>query len=471
MNNYKTGRSLLLLLTILIIGLSSCRSYKDLPEAPKADAQGIIRDGDENKGDTTTIANIPWKEYFKDTNLQALITEGLEKNIDMQIASVRIKQAEANLTMSAANNQPTVSAGLRDDYTRLSSGNQGTKVLGYTSNVTSLGFSATWEVDLWGKLNSQTKAKYISFLNSYEYKNLVQTQIIANIVKAYYNLLAYDEQLRISRETIILLQKSEETMESLMNAGQQSGAAVEQSKALLYSTQLKIPALESLIRQQENAICLLLGRKSGTIARASITDQAVNEHLAYGVPLQMLSKRPDVRQAELSFRSTCTSVEVANASLYPSLTISSASLGLAAGSFSNLFKPASIAAEIVGGITQPILNKKQLKGNLKVAQAQQEEALLIFQNTVLTAGQEVSNILYGYKSSLGKNEFRAKQISSLTKAVDFTQDLLKAGEANYTEVLTAQQNLLSAQLSQVDDKLEQLTYGVSLYKSLGGGTK
>ncbi|MGD9978751.1 MAG: TolC family protein, partial [Bacteroidales bacterium] len=204
---------------------------------------------------------------------------------------------------------------------------------------------------------------------------------------------------------------------------------------------------------------------------ASIRDQADSDKLNYGVPAQLMAKRPDVKRAELSFCSAYALTNAAKASFYPSLTISSASLGLAAGGFSDFFKPENIAANFVAGLAQPIFYKKQLRSNLKIAQAQQEEALLTFSSTVLAAGQEVSDILYGFKASLSKNEFRNKQITSLTNAVDYTQELLKAGEANYTEVLSAQQSLLSAQLNKVSDKLEQLTYSVNLYKALGGGTK
>jgi len=213
----------------------------------------------------------------------------------------------------------------------------------------------------------------------------------------------------------------------------------------------------------------------GSIDRDSIRRQTVSEKLDYGVPAQLLAKRPDVKQAELSFRSAYALTKAAKANLYPSLTIGSStsptSIGLAGGKLSTFFKPENIAAEIVAGIAQPIFYKKQLSGNLKIAQAQQDDALLTFKNTILTAGQEVSNILFSYKASLSKNDLRNKQISSLNNAVDYTQDLLLAGEANYTEVLNAQQSLLSAQLNQINDKLEQLTYGVNLYKALGGGTK
>jgi len=324
---------------------------------------------------------------------------------------------------------------------------------------------------LWGKLNSQTKSKYAAYLNTLEYKKLIQTTLISSIAKSYYSLMAFDEQLRTTKETIVLLQKSTETLQALKDAGQTTAAGVEQSKALLYSTQLSVFDLESKIRQQENAICVLIGRAPGTVERGYINDQIIPSTMNGNVSFRTLANRPDVKQAELSLQSAYALTDAAKAAFYPTFSISTLSVGLAAGGVTNFFSPANLAAEIIGGLTQPIFAKGQLKGNLKISKAQQDEALLTFSNTLLVAGQEVSDILFSYKSLVSKNEWRDKQVESLLKSVDYTQELLKAGEANYTEVLSAQQNLLSAQLSKVNDKLDQLTQSVSLYKALGGGVQ
>jgi len=275
--------------------------------------------------------------------------------------------------------------------------------------------------------------------------------------------------LQTTKETILLLQKSTETMQAFKDAGQQTAAAVEQSKALLYSTQLSVFDLESRMRQQENAISVLIGRAPGAIVRGLINDQIIPATMNGNVSVRALTNRPDVKQAELSLQSAYALTDAAKSAFYPSFSINTLSLGFAAGGVSNFFSPAHLAAEIIAGITQPIFSRGQLKGNLKITKAQQDEALLTFSNTLLVAGQEVSDILYSYKSLVNKNEWRDKQVESLTKAVDYTQELLKAGEANYTEVLSAQKDLLAAQLSKVNDKLDQLTQSVSLYKALGGG--
>ncbi|PZX20305.1 NodT family efflux transporter outer membrane factor (OMF) lipoprotein [Breznakibacter xylanolyticus] len=471
MRHHHIRKSLLALTLTGAALLTSCKSHQPMAEAG-TDVSRLYRQADTLVTDTTTIADTPWQTYFADANLKALLTEGIEKNLNLQIAQTRIQQAEASLSMARGANLPTLALAAQGSHTRLSNGADGTKVLGYNYSTNfQLGFVASWEMNLWGKLSSQTKARYASFLSSYEYRNLIQTNVIAGIAKAYYALMALDEQLRITTETVELLRQSAETMQALKDAGQTTGAAVEQSKALLYNTQLSIATLQSQIRQQENAICVLLGRAPGAIERSSIIAQTDAPQLNHGVPAQMMALRPDVKQAELSFRAACELTNVAQASLYPTFTLSTASLGFASGELADFFKPANIAANIAAGISQPLLYKRQLKGNLMIAKAQQQEALLTFQSTVLTAGQEISDILYGYQASLSKNELRNRQIASLTTAVDFTQELLRAGEATYTEVLNAQQSLLQAQLSRVNDRLEQLNFSVSLYKALGGGVR
>jgi efflux transporter, outer membrane factor (OMF) lipoprotein, NodT family len=439
-------------------------------KSPEPDTRDLY--GEMSSVDTATIATIPWKEYFQDDYLPALIEEGIENNFDLQIAYTRIQQAEANLSMAKAAYFPDVSLVGQANHSRSSNGSAGKDVLGYHSTNYSLGISASWELDIWGKLNRQSKAQYARFLNSRVYKNLIQSSLISNIATSYYSLLALDEKLAITVETVKLLEENVETMEALKKAGLQNGAAVEQSKSLLYSTQASIPDLESQIRQIENSICTMIGRKPGPIARSVMSAQQYPGHLAYGIPVQMLAKRPDVRQAELSFRAAFELTNAARANFYPSIVLSSGSIGYGtANTLSNFFKPENIVANIIGGLTQPLFAKKQLSGNLKIAKAQQQEALLTFEQTVLQAGQEVTDILFSFESSLKKNETREKQIEACKNSVYFTKELLNAGDANYTEVLNAEQNLLSAQLNRVNDRLEQLQCAVNLYRALGGGVE
>lgn len=463
----KYTKGAVLLGAILSMGLTSCGVVSNY-KAPKIDSENLFRG--ENPTDTTTIANIPWKEYFTDPALQALIDEGLSNNFDMRIAFTRIQQAEAGLVMAKSAYFPTVALAGQVNHTQISEKNGKEKVLGYRGSRTySLGFAVQWEADLWGKLSSKTRAQYANLISTHAYRNLIQTSLISNIATTYYSLQALDEQLKITLETIELLKESTTTMDAMMQAGLLNRAGVKQSEALLYSTEVSVPALESQIRQLENSLSILVGRKPGHVYRTSIQEQSVPTHLAFGVPTQMLSKRPDVLQAEMGFRYAFEMKNVAQKSLYPSITLSSGTVGYSSNTLSQFFKPTNILANLVGGLTQPIFAGNQLRGQLKVAKAQQEEALLTFEQTVLKASQEVSDIMYTYESSLRKNENRAKQVDALFTAVNDTKSLLVAGEANYTEVLNAEQSLLQAQLGQVNDKLEQLQSSVNLYRALGGG--
>lgn len=470
----KIRKNTTLVLFVVSVLLVSCKSNQG-SVMPDMDLQSLYRTQGltvGTPGDTTTIADLSWQEFFTDAKLQNLIGEALQNNISLKVALTRIQQAEATLMMAKGAYLPTVTAALQGNATRISAGADGTKVLGYntaSSPTVQLGVMASWEINLWGKLSSQKRARVASLLSTQEYRNLIQTSVVAGVARSYYSLLALDEQLRVTRRTIELLTESTQTIEALMEAGQSTAVAVEQSRALLYSTRLSVPVLESAIRQQENAICTLLGRVPGTVDRSSLDVQTDPSRLSYGVAAHLMSRRPDVKQAEFAFRSAFEMTNAAQASLYPSFTISTASLGFVAGTLSDFFNPAHLAGTVAAGLAQPILFKKQLKGNLLIAKAQQEEAMLNFKNAMLTAGQEVSDVLFGYQTALGKNEMRTMQVESLTNAEEYSRELLLAGEANYLEVISAQQSLLSSQLSQVNDRLEQLNYSVSLYKALGGG--
>ncbi len=457
---------------LLVMTLSSCRIFNKY-HAPEYDTQGLFRN--ENPTDTTTIADIPWRTYFADAALAALIDSGLKNNYDLRIAVTRIRQAEANLGLARAAFFPSVTLAGQAAEARTSTGNNGTKVLGYPRDQFTLSAVVSWEIDLWGQFFSQKRAQYARFLNTHAYRNLVQTSLIANIANTYYTLLAMDEQLRITEETVKLLEESAATMQALKDAGMLNAAAVEQSRALLYGTQTTIPDIENQIRQLENSLCLMIVRKPDSVVRTTLAMQSLPEELQHGVPAQMLARRPDVQQAELNFRSAFELTNAARAAFYPNITLGSSSaasmIGYTSATITDFFKPENILANIVVGMTQPIFARGQLTSSLKVAKAQQEEALLTFEQSVLSASKEVSDILYTYRSSLRKNDTRSKQVESLKTAVEYTKELLIAGEANYTEVLTAEQNLLQAQLGQVNDMLEQLQATVNLYRALGGGTE
>lgn len=452
---------------ITLIGLPSCQVMNKY-KSPEIKSENLFRN--EVPTDTTTVASIPWREYFTDIYLQSYIDEALENNFDMLIAQERIKQAEASLGMARAAYFPDIALSAQVNQTRNSYGQNGKDVLGYHTENYSLGLVASWELDIWGKLNRQSKAKYAQMLNSYAGRNLIQTSLISNMANTYYSLLALDEQLQVTKNMIVLMEENLITTEALKEAGMTTGAAVEQTRASLASAKTSVPDLENNIRQLENAICIMLGRTPQAIARTSILTQVIPAQLAHGVPAQMLARRPDVNQAELEFRSAFELTNAAKANFYPTISLTSGMIGYSTtNGLSSFFKPENLFASIAGGLTQPIFARKQIITQYKVAKSDQQIALLNFEKTVLSAGQEVSDILYTYESSMKKNKDREVQVESLTKAVFYTQELLKAGEATYLEVLSAQQNLLQAQLNQVSDKLEQLQSTSDLYRSLGGG--
>ncbi len=259
-------------------------------------------------------------------------------------------------------------------------------------------------------------------------------------------------------------------MRALKEASTVTEAAVVQSEAQRYGAEVTIPDLRQSIRETENALSILIGSAPRAIDRGTIANQQPIRLLQTGVPAQLLANRPDVQQAELNFRDFFELTNLARTFFYPSLNITG-SAGLNSFSFSDLFKTGALAASIGAGLIQPIFNQRANKTRLEVAKAQQQEALLNFQNTLLTAGQEVSNAMSLYNTAINKMDIRINQMSALQKSVEYTQELLQYGFANYTEIITARQSLLQAQLGSVNDRLQQLQAIVNLYSSLGGGWK
>ncbi|MBB6109981.1 efflux transporter, outer membrane factor (OMF) lipoprotein, NodT family [Mucilaginibacter lappiensis] len=464
--NLKILNKLVAIAATVIIILPSCKLRQAyVPPVVKTDSlyRGV------NNIDTTSMANIPWKQMFKDEKLQALLQQGIANNYDLKIAVTRIKQAEANLRQSKAAFLPTVS--VEPQYTKQkTSGAQGGSLGIFPNNLYELSGTASWEIDLWGKLKGANKAALASLLQSYAYRRSVQTQMIANIATDYYNLLAYDKQLAITRQTVESYKNDVETNQALKKANRVNEASVAQSEANRYAVEVTIPDLQNTINQTENAICVLTGRQPGTIERDSLDVQKVDTLLQTGLPAQLLSNRPDVQEAEYNVRYYFEQINVARAYFYPSLTIT-AQGGWQSATVGTLFNTASIFGNVVAGLTQPILNHGLNNQRLRVAKAQYDEYVLTFQQTVLSAGQEVSNALYSYQSAKNKITTRTLQMDAWKRSVDYNRLLLKGGYVTYTDVLTSEQGYLSAQLSSVNDRLQQLTAIVTLYQSLGGGWK
>ena len=418
--------------------------------------------------DSANMASKPWRELFTETYLQQYIEEGLKNNPDLQIAVQRVYEAEAYLGQSKAAMLPGLSLSAQDSYTRNPESiyPDGPREV----NTFQLGVQASWEIDLWGKLRSSKRAAYANLLASDAGQKAVQTRLIANIASTYYSLIGLDAKLVITKQTLKNNIDQLETIKVLKESGKVTGAAVVQSEANRYATEVTIPDLEQQIRETENTLCLLLGRTPGTIERGKIDEQTLASVLQTGIPAQLLDNRPDVMQAEFGVMNAFEITNNAHANFYPALTLT-ASTGFVSSDLSQLIDPKSFAANVIGGLVQPLFNKRMNITRLRVAQAQQEEALISFRNTLLNAGQEVHNSLGSYESSVRKIALRKLQLEALVKSVDYTNELLTYGSASYIEVLNAQSSLLFAQLSSVNDHLQQLNAVVSLYRALGGGWK
>lgn len=475
MKNRYINIGALMLLVFVAMSFSSCHLTKKYqsPEV-SVDEDELFRFGYEE--DSTTIATLSWRDYYSDPILQGYIEEALEDNHDMLVAEQRIRQAEAVLGQARSEYFPDVALSGQVEQVRLSNANPNTgqprerNVLGYHTENYSLGIVASWELDIWGKMRRKSKASYADMLNSYAGKQLIQTSLISNIANNYYALMALDAQLVVTNVMIGLMEENLIVTEALRDAGMATGAAVEQTRALLHSTKATVPDLESNISRLENAFSLMLGREPGDIERSPLSEQKVRTDIAYGVPAQMLALRPDVTQAELAFRSAFELTNVARASMYPSIQLTSGMFGFSTtNGLSNFFKPENLIASIAGGLTQPLFARKQLKTQLELAKADQQIAYITFEQSVLNAGREVSDIMTDYQSALSKKDNRDREVEARFKAVEFSQELLAAGEATYLEVLSAQQGLLQAQLSSVSDRYAVLESTSNLYRALGGG--
>lgn len=466
---YKT-HTFLALATVLSISACVTKKY----QAPGLDVKGNVY-RDTTITDTASIANLPYKELFADTVLQNLITEALQENYDLKTAVQRMNEASATLSQSKAAFLPSLSgnAQVTRNKQSLAALNFPPEFVGafpLSTTLFQMGLSTSWEADIWGKLSSSKRSALAGLLQSDAARRAVQTQLIANIATNYYNLLALDQQLRITEQTLKNRVADVETMKALKESAVVTGAAVVQSEANRYAAEVTIPDLKRSIREAENALSILLARSAGAIKRTTLDEQKPYHNLQVGVASQLLKNRPDVQQAELGFRMAFENTNMARTYFYPQLTIT-AQGGVSSLRIKNLFDN-SIFYSLVGGLTQPIFNKGENKARLRTAQAQQQSAYYAFQKSLLTAGGEVSNALFAYQAAVEKQSTRANQLKSLEKAVDYTKELLRySSSTNYTDVLTSEQSLLSAQLSSVNDRLQELQAIVNLYQALGGGWK
>jgi NodT family efflux transporter outer membrane factor (OMF) lipoprotein len=418
--------------------------------------------------DSTTLADMPWQQVFHDPQLQDLIHEALENNLNLKDAIQQIRVAEANFYQGKMGLVPTLSANANASENETSDNSVGRNTTAGEQYAISL--SSSWELDIWGKLTSAKRASLAALLNTEASRRAVQTRLIADVASTYYQLLALDKKLAITQQTVTNRRMDVKTVKALKKGAIVNGASVQQSIASQYAAQVMIPELKQQIVEQEDALDLLLGRNPGPVRRTTLAQQQPINTLATGVPAQLLNNRPDVIAAEYLFRNAFELTNNARAYFYPSLTLT-AEGGFKSSKTANLFDPGSLFYNLAAGLMEPILNKGQNRTRLKTSKAQQKQAYYDLKKTILQAGQEVTNTLSSFNHSKQKAAYSQKQLSALQKAVNYSRKLLQNGMVNYTQVLTAQQNYLSAQINHVNDKLDELIAGVNLYQALGGGWK
>ncbi len=436
---------------ILAISVSSCRTTQPYAKL-NTPTESLYRDIEVL--DTNSMANIPWQELFTDVSLQNLIHKGIENNYNLLSAYSQVEVARAYYLQSRSAILPSVNGVANVDHG--------------TSTSYQLGLTSSWELDIWGKLGSSRRAELNNLLQTEAGAKAVETNLVASIASYYYQLLTLDKQLTITEETAENWKSTVITMKALKEAARVTEAAVVQSEAQQYGVEVTIPDLKQSIKELENTLSLLIGIPPSEIQRGKLDNQKALELMSTGLPAQLLANRPDLKQAELNLRKHYELTNVARASFYPALSIT-ASAGQYASNIEDLLNPGSTLAKIAAGLVQPIFNKRANKTRLEIAEEQQKQAFYGFQSTLLKAGQEVSNAMSLYKTTTTKAIIRQKQIDALELSVDYSQELLENGFANYTEVITAKQSLLQAKLSGVSNRLEQYKSVITLYSSLGGG--
>lgn len=443
---------------ILLPLFTSCGLYKRFQSTPTPVADSLYR---EVSTDTASLARLSWRELFTDPALQQLIEEGLVKNTDLRVARLKITEAEATLMSSRLAYVPSLSF---TPQATVGTGQGGAVTQNYQ-----LSASASWEIDIFGKLTNAKRGAQAVVEQSKAYEQAVQTQLVATISNSYYSLLMLDRQLEISRQTAKNWAENVRVMQALKQAGRTTETAVAQAEASRLSVETSLLALQQQIYELENSLSTLLNRVPGKIERGKLNSQKFPEQISAGVPLEMVANRPDIRQREQALAQAYYVTNQARAAFYPSITLSGSGGWIASGT--SILNPGSWLINAVGSLVQPIFNKGLNTARLKIAKAQQEEALLTFQQSLLDAGAEVNNALMQWQTARNKMQLSALQIKSLESAVRSSVMLMKNSDANYLEVLTAQQTLLNAQLSEVSDQFEEIQGVINLYHSLGGGVK
>lgn len=436
--------------------LAGCGIYKPYSR-PEVETDGLYRDIPTE--DTVTIASQSWRELFTDKHLQTLIEKGLEQNTDLRIARLRIGEAEAVLKNARLSYLPSASLNLEGGINRYD---------GVATKTYNLGASVSWEIDIFGKVTNAKRGAWAALENSKAYEQAVQTQLVATVANSYYTLLMLDRQLAINCRTLVTWEKSVKVLEALKQSGKSNDAAVLQARANRMAIESLVLLLRQNIHETENALSALLAMPVQAIERGTLDGQRFPEELSVGIPLQLLANRPDVRQAEYNLAQAFYATNAARAAFYPNLTLSG-TLGWTNNGGGAILNPGKWLFGAIGTLTQPLFNKGVNRANLKIAKAQQEEATLLFQQSLIDAGKEVNDALTAWQTARQRIEIDNNQIATLQEAVRKTEILMRHSPTTYLEVLTAQQSLLAAELTEAQNRFDEIQGVILLYHALGGG--
>ena len=465
----KKNSIILILLGAIIVGMTGCKSLYGKYERPDVNTQGLFRDPVSLTdtlavADTTTFGNMPWRTVFTDTTLQNLIQTALDNNVNMLNAALNVKMVEEALKCARLAFLPSLSFSAQGTIARLQTDPA------VTSKIYQMPLAASWNVDLFGNLLNAKRSAQMQLLATKDYQTVVQTNLISGVANLYYTLLMLDKQVEIVGEMETLTKETWEKMQVMKDTriGYRS-TAVQSAEAAYYSVQSQRVDMLRQVREIENSLSLLLGLPAQTIHRGTFEGQHLPENLATGVGIQLLNNRADVHAAELALAQCFYDVNRARSRFYPQITITGS------GAFTNnngVVNPGKLLLSAVGSLVQPIFQHGQIVAGLKVAKMQYEQAYNTWQNTILQAGNEVSNALVQYNSAAEKAEFDAKRVEVLRKNVEDTRTMLAASpNTSYLEVITAQSNLLNAEISKVTDDFNKMQAVVNLYQALGGGAK
>ena len=446
------------------ISLASCGLYNKY-ERPEVNTQGLVRDPVSLTdtlavADTTSFGNLPWRTVFTDPQLQTLIQQGLDKNADLLNAALNVKMLQAQLAVAKLAFLPNITLSPQGTLSSF----DGSK----TSKTYQLPVTASWSVDLFGNLLSVKRNAQMQLLASKDYQTAVKTNVISGIANLYYTLLMLDRQQEILDEMASLTKETWDMMALQMKFGRARSTSVQSAEASYYSVLAQSADMKRQIREMENSLSLLIGQPGQQIPRGKLYDQMLPTEFSTGVSLQLLSNRPDVHAAEMKLASCFHNVQTARSRFYPSIRISGT------GAFTNsagaaVINPGKWLLSAVGSLTQPIFANGQLIAGLKVAKAQQEQAFNDWQNLVFKAGNEVSNALVSYNTYAERSQLDSKQTELYRKNVEDTRQLCMSSGSSYLEVISAQANLLNAEISKVTDDFYKMQAVVSLYSALGGG--